>query len=446
MPVPDSPSPRSAAGQAEASDPTQTGFAKIGRRIVPIAFGLYIISYLDRVNIGFAAPTMSADLGFGPEVFGLAAGLFFVTYALLEIPSTMASRRFGTRIWLARIMITWGLLAGLTGFVQNETQLYAVRLLLGAAEAGAFPILLLWIGTWIPREARARALALFIASLPVAAAVGAPLSGFLLSLDGLFGLEGWRLLFIVEAIPALIAGVWVLRRLPVGPAQVNWLTASEKAAVANTLAHQDKEVGEHRLAASTLADALRSGRVWALGLSFLGIALGGYSLTLWQPMLLAESFSGLTPWQLGWVNAVPFIFGVITMYAVGRLCDRRGDSRWIVLVLVFVAAAGIMLAGAMGGLGYAALIVASMAFWSVAAAVWITPSRFLQGRAAAGGLPLINSIGAIGGFIGPFTVGVLIAKGNPLLALAFVAIALILGGLGYFAIASSVESKRSGPT
>jgi ACS family tartrate transporter-like MFS transporter len=430
---------RPATAQRDPSDATQTGFAKIGRRVVPIALGLYIISYLDRVNIGFAAPTMSKDLGFGPEIFGLAAGLFFVTYALLEIPSTMAAQRFGTRVWLARIMITWGILAGLTGFVHNETQLYVVRLLLGAAEAGAFPILLLWLSSWIPRESRARALALFVASLPLAAALGAPLSGFLLSLDGLFGLEGWRLLFIIEAIPAVIAGVWVFLRLPERPSRVSWLTPAEKEAVTAVLAQQDRELAGHRLAASTVKAAFQSGRVWATGIVFLGISLGFYSLTLWQPMLLAESFSGLTQWELGWVNAVPFVLAIGAMYLVGRYCDRRGASRGIVLVLAALTAIAIVLIGLMGGIGYVALIVATMAIWSIAGVAWITPSRFLQGRAAASGVPLINSINALGGFIGPFTVGVLIAGGSGLAALAFVAAAVLLGGLGYFVIASRVE-------
>ena len=427
---------------AHPSEPARTGFAKIGRRIVPIALGLSSISYLDRVNIGVAAPSMIKDLGFGPEVFGLAAGLFFVTYAVLEIPSTMAAQRFGTRVWLARIMITWGVLAALTGLVQNEAQLFVVRLLLGAAEAGAFPILLLWVSSWIPRESRARAFALFIASLPLAAAIGAPLSGLLLSIEGPLGVEGWRLLFIVEAIPAVVAGIWVLFRLPESPSRVKWLTGLEQEAVMGVLAEQRQEVAGHRLAAATISDAFRSGRVWALGIAFMCISLGFYSLTLWQPMLVANNFSSLTLWQLGWVNSIPFVLAVMAMYAVGRYCDRRGESRWIVLTLAAATAVGILVIADMGRVGYAGLIVATMAIWSIAGVAWITPSRFLQGRAAAGGVPLINSISALGGFIGPYTLGVLVAKGNPVAGLVFVAAAVLLGGTGYFVIASRFEKRR----
>lgn len=423
--------------------PADSGFRKVRTRIISIAFLIYIIAYLDRVNIGFAAPSMSKDLGFGPEIYGLAAGLFFVTYAAFEIPSTMAARRFGTRIWLARIMLTWGILAIATGFVQNETQLFIVRFLLGAAEAGAFPILLLWVSSWIPPGYRARAIALFAASLPVAAAIGAPLSGLLLELDGMMGVEGWRLLFIVEGLPALIAAVWVFRRLPTDSRNAEWLTSEEKEAVGRVLAEQEREIAGHSLTAKSVRDAFASPRVWVLGIAFMCIALGFYSLTLWQPMLVNDNFPDLSPWQQGLVNMPPFLLAAISMYLVALRSDRRGQTRWITLLVLAIAAIAIVTIYQSGRVGYAALIVATIAIWSAAGLVWVTPPKFLHGKAAASGVPLINSIAAIGGFIGPYTVGVLVARDQGLAGLAFVAGAVFIGGILYFVIASSLEGSRS---
>ncbi len=424
---------------SQLSPSAATGFRKIKRRIVLIAFLIYIISYLDRVNIGFAAPSMSKDLGFGPEVYGFAAGLFFISYAALEIPSTVASRRFGTRVWLARIMLTWGILAMATGLVQNETQLFIIRFLLGAAEAGAFPILLLWVSSWIPAESRGRAVALFAASLPIAAALGAPLSGALLSLDGMLGLEGWRLLFIVEGLPALIAAVWVFRRLPLSPAQVSWLTPQEREATAQVLADEDAAVAADTLTARTFRAALQSPRVWILGLAFLCTALGFYSLTLWQPMLLDANFPDLSPWAFGLINMPPFLLAAVSMYLVARRSDRQGQTRWTILTALLIAAVSIVLIAQSGRVGYLALVVATIAIWSAAGLVWVTPPKFLHGAGAAAGVPLINSIAAIGGFIGPYTIGVLVARGQGLAGLAFVAVAVALGGVAYFAIASRIE-------
>lgn len=426
-----------------AISPADSGFRKVRTRIISIAFLLYIIAYLDRVNIAFAAPSMSKDLGFGPEIYGLAAGLFFITYAALEIPSTMAARRFGTRLWLARIMLTWGVLAIATGFVQNEIQLFIVRFLLGAAEAGAFPILLLWVSSWIPPGYRARAIALFTASLPIAAAIGAPLSGILLELDGTMGLEGWRLLFIVEGLPALIAAIWVFRRLPTAPRNAAWPSSEEKEAVSRVLAKQEKDIAEHSLTAKSVRDAFASPRVWILGIAFMCIALGFYSLTLWQPMLINENFPDLSPWQQGLINMPPFLLAAISMYLVALRSDQRGQTRWITLLVLTTAAVAIVLIYQSGQVGYAALVVATIAIWSSASLVWVTPTKFLHDKGAASGVPLINSIAAIGGFIGPYTIGVLVARGHGLAGLAFVAGAVFIGGILYFIIATSFEAARN---
>lgn len=423
---------------------TSSAFRKARRRVIPVAFGLYIISYLDRVNIGFAAPTMSADLDFGPEVFGFAAGIFFVSYAALEIPSTLAARRFGTRVWLARILVTWGLLSAMTGFVQNEVQLFAVRFLLGAAEAGAFPILLLWVTSWMPRDQRGRAFALFIASLPVAAAIGAPLSGVILSMDGAMGLEGWRLLFIIEAIPALIAGVWVLRRLPLRGESVSWLTPDENRALLTALSDDEAKAGDQAETIGAVRAALSSARVWVLGASFLCIALGFYSLTLWQPTLISDALPSLSSWQQGLVNAPPFLLAAMAMVMIGRRADRQGAIRWMVVALIAVSATGMLVISVGGGIGYLGLVLATMAIWSAAGIVWVTPTRLLTGVGAASGVPLINSIGALGGFIGPYTVGVLVADVSLLASLGFVAVAVVTGSWAYFFVARRVESNQDG--
>lgn len=417
----------------------RSGFERIGRRILPMTVGIYILSYLDRVNLSFAAPTMSADLGLDARVYGMAAGLFFVTYALLEIPSSLAAQRFGTRLWLGRIMITWGIIAALTAFVQTDTQLYIARFFLGAAEAGALPILLVYVSRWTPEQRRARALAIFLASLPIAGAIGGPISGVLLSLDGVLGLHGWQWLFLLEGIPAIIAGILVIWRLPQSPLTVRWLTPAQAQATSRILEDQEAARRDHRLSLGSLRTAMRSPMVWLFGIALMTTAIGFYSVSFWLPTVNAEAFPSLSQVELGLVNGVPFLVAAVVMYVAGRSADRRREARWhgsVAVVIGALALAATPFAGGVGGLLLLTIsLCGSLGSLSV---LFGTPLTLLHGTAAASGVALINSVGAFGGFVGPFLVGSLIESYSIDVAFTAVAAIMVIGAVVFFYAATHV--------
>lgn len=373
------------------------------RRLVPLLLACYVINWIDRVNVGFAALQMNEDLGFDAAVYGFGAGIFFVGYALFEIPSNMILYRVGARRWIARIMVTWGLLASATMFVRSAASFNVLRFALGVAEAGFLPGVLFYLGSWFPNERRAGAIAAFMAASPVASIIGGPLAGALLLLDSNLGLAGWQWLFLLEGLPAVVLGLIVLRYLPDVPADARWLTADQKLALdARLRAEQAAASGME----SSLGRSLRHPRVWHLGaIYFLG-AIGTYGLSLWLPAII-KAASGYSDLGVGFVTAIPYVAATAGMVLIGRLSDRAMERRWHAAGACLLAAAG-FLGSALSGTPLVAL-----AFLSVAAfgnygrngPFWAMPREFLSGPAAAGGFALINTVGALGGFVGPYLVG-----------------------------------------
>jgi len=380
------------------------------------------------VNIGFAALHMNKDLGLSPSVFGFGAGIFFLGYIAFEIPSNLALQRFGARIWIARIMISWGLIACAMALVRSETGFYVMRFLLGVAEAGFFPGIILYLTYWFPAEHRARIVALFMAAVPLATVVGGPVSGALLEMRGVLGLAGWHWLFIIEGVPAILLGLAALFVLRDKPAQADWLTNDEASALTAALhaeAETTKVVGY-----ADLRQALTRPRVLALGLLYFLMVIGLYGIGFWMPQVI-QTF-GLDPVQIGFLTAIPYLFAAIAMVAWGRHSDRTGERRWHIALPLFLAAAAFGWSAYSGPLlpTMIALTLATLGFYAAFGPFWSLPTALLTGTGAAAGLALVNSMGNAAGFAGPYIVGLLKqATGSFSAALLFLAAALALGGL-----------------
>jgi MFS transporter, ACS family, tartrate transporter len=379
----------------------------VTRRLIPFLFVLYVVSFLDRVNVGFAALDMNRDLKLGPAVYGFGAGIFFIGYALFEIPSNLVLARVGARLWIARIMITWGVIAAGMMFVNGPFSFYVLRFLLGAAEAGFFPGMIFYLSQWYPAEARARAVALFMAAIPVSGVIGGPISGALLNLDGWLGLTGWQWLFVLEGLPAVLLGIAVLWFLPDRPESAEWLAPDQRRWLLKRLAVERDRCGEHH--GFSVVRALCDRVVWQLGfLLFLSASFGTYALGLWLPQIV-RGFSNLNNLQIGFVSAIPSLVGLVAMVIVATHSDHRGER---CLHIATVSAAS-----AIGFIGSALVQspVLSVMFLSLAAAgllsvygpFWPLPSKFLTGTAAAAGIALINTLSNLSGFAGPYAIGLL---------------------------------------
>ena len=376
---------------------------KVTLRIVPFVMLLYFIAFIDRVNIGFAALTMNKDLGFSSSVFGVGAGIFFLGYFLFEVPSNLILDKVGARIWIARVMITWGLISGAMAFVKGANSFYALRFLLGAAEAGFFPGIILYLSYWFPARQRAAVTAIFMAAAPLSTVLGSPVSGALLEMHGLLGLSGWQWMFIVEAIPAVLLGVVVLFYMTDRPEQAKWLTDDERTwlvSAMNTEAAKKSGTASHSVWRG-LADL----RVIALSLVYFGTSAGLYTLGIWAPQIIKEF--GLSSLQIGFLNALPGIVAIVAMVLWARHSDRTGERTWHVVVACVLAAAGLVLAG-FAGTVVAVLLALTLVNIGISAAkppLWSMPTMFLSGSAAAAGIATINSIGNLGGFVGPAMIG-----------------------------------------
>ncbi len=411
--------------------------SKARRRLIPFMFLLYIVSYLDRVNVGFAALQMNADLGFSATVYGFGAGIFFLGYVLFEIPSNLILARVGARLWIARIMITWGLISSATMLVEGPASFYTLRFLLGAAEAGFFPGMILYLTYWFPAAERARTIALFMTATALAGVVGGPLSGALLSMHGLGGLAGWQWLFLVEGVPAVALGLVVLGYLTDRPEHADWLTAEERAWLADHVAREQQLVHErHRL---TMRQAFTNGRVWRLCLVYFAIVVGFYGISFWLPQII-KGLSGLDDWLVGLVSAIPSLVSAIAMVVVARHSDETGERRWHVAGPALVATIGFVASASVRSpvMALVALSVAASGVWGALGPFWTLPTAFLSGTAAAGGIALINSIGNVGGFVGPYAVGwIRDATGSFAAGLLVLAAALSCGA----AIAASLPDQ-----
>jgi D-galactonate transporter len=408
-------------------DRAQSAIRRASRRLIPFLVLCYAVNFLDRVNVGFAALAMNEDLGFTPEVFGFGAGIFFVGYILCEVPSNLALHRFGARVWIARIMISWGLVATAMAFVTGETSFYALRFLLGVAEAGFFPGIILYLTYWFPREERARVVSLFMTAVPIATVVGGPLSGALLGLHGVGGIAGWRWLFIIEGIPAVLLGIVALRFLTDQPADAQWLTPEERSALTRRI---EAEAEDTRASGHAgIGQALTNPRVIELGLLYFCLVIGLYGIGFWMPQVL-KTF-GLSNLAIGFLTAVPYLIGAIGMVIAGRHSDATGERIWHVALPLFVSGAAFTWSAHAGPLPLVMLGL-SLAILGIYAAIgtfWSLPTSILTGTGAAAGLALINSIGNCGGFVGPVVVGQLKgATGDFTAALLFLAGALAVAG------------------
>ncbi|MEE7493735.1 MFS transporter [Methylobacterium oryzae] len=410
---------------------------KMMRRILPFLFVCYVVSYLDRVNVGFAALTMNAHIGLTATSFGIGAGLFFLGYFLAEIPSNLIMMRVGARLWIARIMITWGLVSAATAFVTGPIQFGIARFLLGLGEAGFVPGVFLYLSLWFPSAVRARATALFLLGIPVANIIGSPISGALVQVEG-FGLAGWQWLLILEALPAVLLGIVCLFVLTDRPEKARWLTRAERDVLIATLAAEKAAIEKKH--PMTLAQALRNWRVLTLtAVNFCAI-IGSLGIGLWLPQIIKQL--GLATSLVGVVTAVPYLCGAVAMVVWGRLSDRGRDRTIYPAISLFVGAAALVASALTPTplLTIAALCVAVMGINSFVATFWAVPSGFLTGRAAAGGIAMIVSIGNLGGFAGPYLIGLVRdLSGGFTAPLLMVGGILLLGALTMLAFGRQVR-------
>ncbi len=379
---------------------------RITHRLMPFLFILYIIAYLDRVNISYAGLEMTRDLAFTNEVFGFGAGIFFVGYFLLEIPGTILVELWSARKWIARIMISWGILASVTGFITNASQFYWIRFLLGAAEAGFFPGIIVYLTHWYRYEDRGKAVAMFMTAIPVANIIGAPLSGLLMKIDWL-GYPGWRWLLILEGLPAVLFGVATLFYLTDWPKDASWLPSEERDWINAELERERQTKKKTR--PLTVWQALRNRDVILLTLVYFFIVTSHYGFNIWLPKIV-QKLSGLTTFQVTLVSAIPFLVALPAMLVVGWHSDRTGERRWHTALSVFTVAIFLalsQLATTHPALSIALFAVAAVGLYSYLPGFWAMPTTFLSEAAAAACIGLINSVGNLGGFVGPYAVGFL---------------------------------------
>jgi MFS family permease len=380
-------------------------YRKIAWRILPVLFICYIVAYIDRVNIGFAKLQMMGNLKFSDGVYGLGAGIFFLGYFLLEVPSNIMLHRLGARVWICRILITWGMVSGCTALVRTPWEFYTARFLLGVAESGFFPGMILYLTYWFPSHRRARMMALLLAGFPVSGIVGGPISGYILrSLAHGHGIAGWQWLFILEAIPAILLGALVSFSLDDRVVDAKWLTDEEKTVVVADI-HEEAEAKTHQ----TIISVFSSSRIWLLGAIYFGIQMGSYAVGFWLPTILRQT-GVKDEFNIGLLTMAPFAVALISMICAGLHSDKTRERRWHVVVPNVVAAVGFVLCTQAGSNTAVAMVGLSFAAAGVVTALpmfWALPTSFLGGGAAAAGIALINCTGNLGGFVSPAIIGYL---------------------------------------
>ncbi len=378
---------------------------KLMWRILPFVMLLYFVSFLDRVNVGFGAISMNKAIGLSPAAYGLGGGLFFVGYLLFEVPSNLILNKVGARIWIARVMVTWGIVSALSAFVVGPTSFYAMRFILGVAEAGFFPGIILYLTLWFPVKQRAAAAAWFMAAAPISTAIGSPISGAIMQLGSVFGLADWQLLYIVEAIPAILLGFVVLKYLTDTPSKALWLKADERDWLIATLAEESNARKTDSGHTTGAWRALRDPRVLALALIYFGTSAGLYTLGLWAPLIIHQF--GFSAYETGLLNAIPSILAVVAMILWAMHSDRTKERTWHVVIPCALACVGFIFAGRASTalLVILALVIVNIGISAAKAPLWAIPSKFLSGTGAAAGIAMINSLGNLGGFVGPFAIG-----------------------------------------
>ncbi len=416
-------------------------YRKVTMRIVPFLFLCYLAAYLDRINVAFAKLQMLDELKLSEQVYAFGASVFFIGYVLVEVPSNVVLHRVGARLWIARIMLTWGLLSGAMIFVHTPLSFYVVRFLLGVAEAGFIPGVLLYLTYWYPARRRGRITAIFLTAIPMSSIFGGPLSGWILNaVSGAHGLSGWQWLFLIETIPSLVLGLITLFYLDDRVAAAKWLDDDEKQLIARNIAHEDSEKEDF----SKLSAAFRTPRVWLLGVIYFGIVSGIYLNSFWVPTILKQT--GISdPFAIGLLTAVPYIVATVAMIVVNASADRLRERRWHTLVPCLATALGFALTAWAGGHAMAAmvgLVFAVAGALSAQAAFWSLPASFLGGAAAAAGIALVNSLGNLAGFTTNNIVGWLgaLTHGNAASLYVFAAV-MALSGILVLAIPARLVNK-----
>ena len=378
-------------------------YAKVTWRLIPFLFLCYVFAYLDRVNVGFAKLQMLSDLKFSETMYGLGAGIFFIGYFLMEVPSNLALHRFGARKWIARIMISWGVISGAMVFVTSPAMFYVLRFLLGIAEAGFFPGIILYLTYWYPASRRSKITALFMTGIPIAGVVGGPLSGWILErFNNVNGMHGWQWLFLLEAIPSIVAGVVTFFYLVDKIGDAKWLNAEEKSLLERCLADEQGHIEVHHAGA-----AFKNRRVWVLCAGYFGIIMGLYGISFWLPTLIkASGVSGAL--DVGLLTMIPYGAAAIGMVMIGRSSDKTRERRWHVAVPAVLGAVGLVVSTFIPHqpvFAVASLTLATVGILGALCQFWTIPPAFMGGAAAAAGIAIINSVGNLAGFVSPYVVG-----------------------------------------
>ncbi len=389
-----------------SATPVQSVVAKATRRLMPFLALLFLLSFLDRANVSFAALGMNQDLGFTPTVYALGVGFFFFGYVLFEVPSNMMIEKIGARRWIAPLTIAWGCVAVLMAFTHSANSFFTLRFLLGMAEAGLLPGLFLYLTYWFPAEYRGRMSAFIMAAMPVALIISGPVSGAILgmeSLQGLWGLKNWQWMFILEGLPTLLAGLAVYRLMPDRPRDAAWLHPDEAQALEAALARESLQATpQHR---SSLRDGLLSLPVIVLSLAYFGALIGSFGIIFWVPQIV-RGF-GVSTLQTGFISAIPFIVALVAIIALGRYVDRTGRRFSVAIAGLLAGALGLWIAGGTTSpvLAIAALSLGAAGIMGSTGGFWTLPQLYLKGSAIAGAFAMINSVGALGGFVGPYIIG-----------------------------------------
>ena len=413
----------------------------VRRRLIPFLFLLYIVAYLDRINVGFASLQMNRALGFSAATYGLASGIFFLGYVAFEIPSNMVLARVGARPWIARIMVTWGIVSAATMFVRSAEMFGVLRFLLGVAEAGFFPGIIFYLTRWVPSAERARTIAALMTATLSAGIIGGPVSGALLNLDGLAGLAGWQWLFLLEGVPAVILGLVVLVVLTERPEDARWLPSTQKAALVERLRD---ETSERSSRTRTAGAALGDRRTWLLSVVYFTIPVALYAVGFFLPQIIQGSYAG-GDFGIGVLSAIPYLAGAVAMVLAGRHSDRTGERRWHVAIAALTSGVGFVAAALVHGLipSMVALSVAMAGLASIFGPFWTLATSFVGGAGAAAGIALINSVGNIGGFVGPYLLGYVKDRTNSFsTGLILIGVVVIAGGLLVLTVPTEREGRQ----
>jgi sugar phosphate permease len=422
-----------------------TAAKKVSLRLLPVLVIAFIINYIDRVNVGFVQSHLQADVGIGAAAYGLGAGLFFIGYAIFEVPSNIMMEKLGARIWLTRIMLTWGLVAAAMAFINSEAMFYGLRFLLGAAEAGFFPGVILYLGQWLPKAYRGKAVAIFLAGSAVASLISGPVSGALLMISG-GGLHSWQWMFLIEGAASIVLAAWLWKVLVRSPREAKWLTTAEQDALSDSLAAEQAERDAVYTKRPTMWRLLADGQILLFCLVYFAIQLTIYAVTFWLPTIIKQ-MGKMNDFQVGLLNSIPWIVAIAAMYTFAHLASKKANyQRWVSLTL-FIAGIG-MFTSTIGGpvVEFVGICIAAIGFKPAASLFWPIPQSYLDIRVAAPVIALINSIGNLGGFVAPSVFGILQEKtGSVVGGLYGLAVTSILASIIVFALRMK-RRPRSGET